>query len=420
MPIEAVSQTAAVMVYVLTGNDDLNVAAGVTLFSQTADGVLANSGQHVITVSGTIKAHDDAINTIGCDPAQTVVITASGLLMSGYTGIEMDGDGVILDGIGSTATNHGTILSSGSAMSLFVRDLGTTTVVNSGYMFGDKFGIWNKFGVGVLNVSNTGVIESNGKSFFGGTAIDNLTNAGIMKGDVLLNGGNDVYIGTGGLVYGTIHGGDGDDRFVVGTAQDRVDGGFGFDTLDLSAALGVLTVDLADSFNNRGATITGDSFTNIEAVLGGTRADIIRGNAADNALYGRNGSDRLDGGDGQDTLCGGTGGDVLTGGAGADTFLYTARAEFGDRITDFEVGMDFLRFEGQAIGLGLYQGGLDVSRFHAGTSNAAADVYDRFIFNTTDSTLWFDRDGSGTRHQAALVADLQDGVILTAASIDII
>lgn len=33
MLIEATSQTAAGMVYVLTGNDDLNVAAGVTLFS---------------------------------------------------------------------------------------------------------------------------------------------------------------------------------------------------------------------------------------------------------------------------------------------------------------------------------------------------------------------------------------------------
>lgn len=35
MLIEATSQTVAGMVYVLTGNDDLNVGSGVTLISLT-------------------------------------------------------------------------------------------------------------------------------------------------------------------------------------------------------------------------------------------------------------------------------------------------------------------------------------------------------------------------------------------------
>lgn len=420
MLIEATSQSAAGMVYVLTGNDDLNVTEGVTLFSETADAILANTGQHVMTVSGTVKAHDDAINTIGCDDAQTVVIAASGVLMSGYTGIELDGDGIILDGVGSTATNHGTILSSGSAMSLFVRDAGTTTVTNTGYMFGEKFGIWNKFGIGVLNVSNTGVIESNGASFFGGTATDNLTNAGIMKGDVLLNGGNDLYVGTGGVVYGIINGGDGDDRFVLGTAPDKVDGGFGFDTLDFSAVTAGLVIDLANSSWSQGAIATGDTYTNIEAVIGGTKIDTLRGNSVDNLLEGRGGSDRLYGGDGQDTLRGGAGVDLLTGGVGADVFEFAGQLDFKDTITDFAVGVDFLRFAGEGIGLGDYAGGLDPTRFYSGTSNAAADVYDRLIFDTTTSTLWYDRDGSGTRHQAVLVATLQGVTDLTAASIDIV
>lgn len=420
MPIEAVSQVNAAAVYTLFGNDDLNVASGVTLVSTAQDTILAFTGQHTITVSGVLMAYDDTINTIGCEAAQTIVINAGGVLISGTTGAVEDSDGVILDGIGSTLVNNGTILAHGSGLSLFVRDAGTTTITNGGLISADKFGIWNKFGTGVLNVTNTGTIESPLASFFGGTGIDNLTNSGTMIGNVLLHGGNDSYIGLGGSVVGTIDGGDGDDLFVLGNSADIVEGGFGIDTLDFSTATEALVIDLVDAANNRGLPALGDSYSGIEIVLGGSKADVIRGDASDNTLSGRNGSDRLSGGDGADMLTGGTGGDILTGGAGIDVFQFLAQGDFRDQITDFEVGVDLIRFEGAALGLGLYQGGLDASRFHSTESNAAADVYDRLIFNTTNATLWFDRDGSGTKHQALLVADLNDGILLTAAAFDII
>ena len=138
MLIEATSQTVSGMVYVLTGNDDLNVASGVTLISLTSDAILANSGQHVFTLSGVVMAYDDVLNTIGCEEAQTVVIEAGAVLLAGYTGAEEDGDGVILDGIGSTLTNNGTIIANGSGLSLFVRDAGTTTITNNGFISGEK------------------------------------------------------------------------------------------------------------------------------------------------------------------------------------------------------------------------------------------------------------------------------------------
>ena len=424
MPIEAITSTTVAAVYTLFGNDDLNVGSGVTLISTEMDAILTNSGQHNITVSGLVMAWDDAINTIGCEPAQSVHIMAGGVLMAGYTGASEDGDGVILDGIGSTLVNDGTIIAQGSGLSLFVRDAGTTTITNNGFISGEKFGIWNKFGIGVLNVTNTGTISGLGESavaaYFGGTATDNLTNKGTFIGDVLLNGGADLYIGLGGTVLGTIHGGDGDDRFVLGSAADHVDGGFGFDTLDFGAVTVALTIDLATPANNKGAPALGDSYANIEAVIGGARADVIRGDAADNVLYGMNGSDKLFGGAGNDRLIGGTGKDMLTGGAGADVFEWHAKADLGDAITDFEAGTDFLRFEGSAFGFGALSGGLAPAQFHSGSSNVATSAAQRFIFNTTDATLWFDRDGSGSKHQALLVADLQDGVVLTAASIDLI
>ena len=49
-------------------------------------------------------------------------------------------------------------------------------------------------------------------------------------------------------------------------------------------------------------------------------------------------------------------------------------------------------------------------------NNLALDLDDYFIFNTTDQTLWFDRDGSGAR-EALIVADLQSGAVLTASDI---
>lgn len=420
MPTEAITTTSAAAVYTLIGNDDLNVGSGVTLISTEFDAILANTGQHIITVSGVVMGYDDAINTIGCEAAQTVHIMAGGVLLAGYTGQSEDGDGVILDGIGSTLVNDGTIIAQGSGLSLFVRDAGTTTITNNGFISADKFGIWNKFGIGVLNVTNTGTIESPLAAYFGGTATDNLTNSGTFIGDVLLNGGQDLYIGLGGSVIGTIHGGDGDDRFVLGDAADVVDGGFGFDTLDFQAVQVSLTIDLATPANNRGLPALGDSYSNIEEVLGGIRADVIRGDEANNTLRGGNGADRLYGNDGEDVLNGGTGSDTLAGGAGADVFEWLARADFGDAVTDFEVGTDILRIEGSVLGLGAATGGLAVERFHSGSTNAAADLYDRLIFRTTDATLWFDKDGSGTKQQAVLVADLQNGLTLTAASIDLI
>ena len=164
----------------------------VTLISLTSDSILANSGQHQITVSGVVMAYDDAINTIGCEEAQTIVIQAGGVLLAGYTGAEEDGDGVILDGIGSTLLNHGTIIANGSGLSLFVRDAGTTTVTNTGFISGEKYGVWNKFGIGVLDFTNTGTIESPNAAFFGGTATDLLTNSGTFIGDVRLNGGDEL------------------------------------------------------------------------------------------------------------------------------------------------------------------------------------------------------------------------------------
>ena len=57
---------------------------------------------------------------------------------------------------------------------------------------------------------------------------------------------------------------------------------------------------------------------------------------------------------------------------------------------------------------------LAAAQFQTRADNLAQDADDRFIFRTTDATLWFDRDGSGAAG-AVLLADLQADATVTSA-----
>ena len=411
MLIEAVSQTTDGHVYILYGNDDINIAPGITIESTTTDAITTWQGQHTVTLSGRILSHDDGINTIGTLDAQTIIIAAGASIVSGADGMIEDSDGVILDGINSVLTNRGSITSHGSALSLFVHDGGTTTIANYGSLTATKYGVWNKFGSGTLNFTNYGTVESPLGSYRGGEYVDLLTNKGIMRGNIDLAGGNDLYIGTGGTVVGLITGGSGSDRFVLGSKAENIDGGFDTDTLDFSALTSAITVDLANNANNRGAAALGDTYAGIEIVLGTTRNDTLTGDAADNILIGNSGADRLLGGAGQDVLEGGASRDYLTGGDGGDVFVFNSTVGLGDYILDFDHASDLIRLEGSAFGYGSYAGGVAADDFVTATNNAALDLSDRFIFRTTDATLWFDRDGKGGV-AAVMVADLQAGAVV--------
>ena len=55
-------------------------------------------------------------------------------------------------------------------------------------------------------------------------------------------------------------------------------------------------------------------------------------------------------------------------------------------------------------------------RFQVRADNVAQDADDRFIFNTTDHTLWFDVNGSGVGG-VTLLATLQASAVLSSADI---
>ncbi len=106
------------------------------------------------------------------------------------------------------------------------------------------------------------------------------------------------------------------DVFIL-DAVTEIDGGGGFDTIDLSNFAGVANLNFADGLVFDGDTLFG-VLVGIENATGGAGADILVGDANANLLAGGAGDDTISGLLGADTLQGGAGNDVLDGGAGDD------------------------------------------------------------------------------------------------------
>ncbi len=111
---------------------------------------------------------------------------------------------------------------------------------------------------------------------------------------------------------------------VLGEIGLELDGGEGVDALDFSQAAAAVDVDL------EAGTADGARVENFENVTGTEFDDVITGDAGDNVI------------------AGGGGNDVLTGGDGADVFLFFQNDVGVVVITDFEVGVDQLRFVTEA------------------------------------------------------------------------
>jgi Ca2+-binding RTX toxin-like protein len=155
----------------------------------------------------------------------------------------------------------------------------------------------------------------------------------------------------------TVDGGAGDDTITGGTGVDtllgragndtiyglpddvRLDGGLGFDTLDLSFATGPVRY-----LGSNGGQLsywpdpTPSTYTvaaGFERVVGSGFSDYLLGGTGNDVLDGANGADHLDGGGGNDSL---------TGGAEGDVFEFSSNGGGTDRVLDFQLGQDHLFF----------------------------------------------------------------------------
>ena len=185
---------------------------------------------------------------------------------------------------------------------------------------------------------------------------------------------------------------------------DAFDGGEGIDTVSYLGASGIIELNLETGVGTGDAE--GDTFINIETIIGSGFSDVITGDGNDNFIDGSGGADLITGGAGNDTLLGdaqndtiygGLGDDLILGGLGAD-FLYGGEGNdqiqggnrndrlFGEQGNDkLFAGRGFDIIEG-GEGDDLIRGGDDEDDIFAGSGN---DV----VFGGTQSDILRGEDG---------------------------
>ena len=119
-------------------------------------------------------------------------------------------------------------------------------------------------------------------------------------------------------------GSQGDDTYLASANADDFDGAAGVDTVSFAASTAGVNLDLSFALPvASGGFAAGDSYRNVENIVGSDHADTLIGDSGANALFGGLGDDALSGGNGDDHLNGGFGADNLAGGGGTDTADYS-------------------------------------------------------------------------------------------------
>lgn len=363
--------------YLLFQNDDIFVAAGVTVFSNVANGIACWEGRHTFTVNGTLHGEDDGLKMLGTAETCNVIIGATAVITAGGRGLYSHSNGVVLDGIGTTMTSAGRIHGANAGIWALIRDEGTTVIQNSGQISGVNYGIYAPFGLGTLRLANSGQING-AIGIYGCDGIDLVTNTGTLTGRLEMRGGNDR-ITSSGTLSGPVDLGDGNDAFtdqstsrfshstVLGNlGDDSLNGGQGNDTLS-----GGLDNDHLSGGNGHDRLLGGDGDDTLlsgfgrDTLLGGDGDDLIdddlttqlsgqmfaEGGAGNDSLLAGAGQDTLHGGLGTDLLAGKAGSDTLDGGAGDDSLyggagydlLQDLSAQSGDDLLDGGAGADTLQ-----------------------------------------------------------------------------
>ncbi|EYD74492.1 hemolysin-type calcium binding protein [Rubellimicrobium mesophilum DSM 19309] len=425
-----------------------------------ARGLDVQGGGLSVENDGFIMGYDTAVRLMGGNGTTSTFVNR-GNVTGNLVGLFRDlGDS---SSVADTVvfTNYGTVNGTEAAIAVHEALDAREEVVNRGYIYGDvSLGLGNDLydgrggtvdgrillggGVDLAQPGTAKEVLDGGAGqdtldFGGGPAVvvsltDPTRNKGTALGDVYTgfeaiigSSGADTLVGNG--ANNTLHGRDGADILDGGAGADRLEGGGGNDTYVLTGA-GDTLVELAaggtDQVNSAvsltlGAQLENLVLTGSSAVsgTGNSLANRLTGNMANNTLAGAGGSDLLIGSGGQDTLSGGAAKDTLTGGLGNDVFVFSSPTEAGDVITDFHNvsgDNDAFRISAAGFGAGLAAGILSASRFQIRADNLARDADDRFIFRTTDATLWFDSNGN-VGGGLTMVADLQAGASVTNADI---
>jgi len=169
---------------------------------------------------------------------------------------------------------------------------------------------------------------------------DTLIGAGVYA-TVRLDGGDgdDLLFDYGGA--SALNGGDGNDTMIGRLGADAFDGGNDIDVVRYADAIGAVFANLQTGLGY-GADAQGDTYANVENLVGSRFADTLIGDDGDNHLHGLAGND---------TIVGGHGNDRMFGGDGQDTFVF-ANGNWGrDIIHDFDADPGGDRMDLSSIGI---------------------------------------------------------------------
>ena len=383
VPVTSVSSATSGSLFTLADGDDFLIPSGVTV-AKTANsgiGIDAVGSYHHGIVQGTIFA-DWAGVSLGQNGTQTnlsLEIDAGGQVFGmRYGAVQMYGSAFVVDNAGLiySSYQHGIqVYSNGTGT-------GTSTVTNSGRIFGGTYGINNVSGTTSekLGIDNSGTIEGKLASIYSESFVnqaEKVTNTGKLVGAVFLAGGNDLIDTSKGTVQGTIDLGAGNDTAYGSAAADTVRGGSDNDTI-----------------RGNGGN---------DKLYGDAGKDTIDGGSGNDSLTGGDDTDTIVGGTGNDTLIGGLGKDKLTGGTGTDYFRFasTPSSTNIDTITDFKHGEDKIQLD-DAIFAALGSS-ITSDEFGVKSSGHTASDKQHIIYDKSNGTLWYDADdnGSGAAKQIA-------------------
>jgi Ca2+-binding RTX toxin-like protein len=255
--------------------------------------------------------------------------------------------------------------------------------------------IWDAGGVDTLAITgnstravtiniNEGAFSSVGIENNGAASVDNIAvafnaqieNISAGAGNDTLTGNNlgNTILGGGGL--DTIFGGSGNDVMEGGDGADNLNGGVGIDAASYENSTTAVGARLDGLANWAGAA--GDSYTDVESLIGSAQGDWLVGGASANTLSGGNGNDTIWGAAGVDSILGGLGDDLIYGGADADSI-------------DGGGGTDTVTYADSTTSIGLRIGPA------ANWAGAAGDTYsnvERFIGSIYNDIMVGDNDNN--------------------------
>ncbi|MDO9281510.1 MAG: hypothetical protein Q7T88_03905 [Methylotenera sp.] len=148
---------------------------------------------------------------------------------------------------------------------------------------------------------------------------------------------NDTLVGDAN--NNVLNGGDGDDDLEGLGGADTLIGGAGNNTASYEHSAATVVASLLDSSVNDGDAL-GDTYSQIQNLVGSAFDDTLEGDANNNVLTGAVGNDTLTGGAGVDSLFGGDGNDVLIDDGIGAAVLDAGAGDDIIRLTNFDSTVD--------------------------------------------------------------------------------